>query len=136
MADVMMRCVLAYAATSQPERADGRTRWVMSRPWYDRLRAEACTEDQEAMRARAHAGMLVATMAAPPYECPACGAAPFATMNDLATHIAAMADPANREPDHGDCLFGLRMEVRDDGGEPHLETAWPAAPGRTGGQPW
>jgi hypothetical protein len=130
MGALMTRCMLAYAAACQQERADGHTRWVMSRPWYDRLRAEACTEDQEAARALAHASVWLSAMAEPPLACPACGGGPFVTMDDLVGHVAAMADPANREPDHADCLFGLRMEVRDDGGEPHLETTFPAAPQR------
>lgn len=35
-------------------------------------------------------------------------------------------DPDTWVPDPGDTMFGIAIEVRDDGGEPHLET--PAAP--------
>lgn len=37
----------------------GPARWVMDRPSYDRLRAEAVHEDQERARAREHANVMV-----------------------------------------------------------------------------
>jgi hypothetical protein len=120
MAEVLELCTQAYATMDARDRAA--SRWVMSRPWYDQLRAEACTEDQETMRAKAHTRVLVNATDPWPHTCPACGGGLFATMGDLAAHVAAMADPASREPGHGDTLFGVTMEVREDGGKPHLET--------------
>lgn len=114
-------CNQAYAATRNWERQDSRMRWVMDRPSYDRLRAEAINEDQESARARQHANILVRADAQPPHRCPACPAGPFATMRELSEHVAAMADPSNREPAEGDQLFGIAIVVREGGGEPHLE---------------
>lgn len=102
-------------------------RWVMDRAWYDRLRAEVVPEDQERERARMHAGAIVSPEAAPSYCCPACPAGPFATMKELAGHVTAMSDPADREPAPGDVLFCLPIDVRVDGGPPHLEAPPPRA---------
>lgn len=123
MTDLQDLCTRAYHATANWERADNRLRWVMSRPWYDRLRAETATEDREAARAQAHVNARILSREQPPYKCPACPAGPFASLEELYDHATAMADPANREPADGDCLFGIRIEVREDGGEPHLELA-------------
>jgi len=120
-ASVVDLCTRAYSAASgQP--GTGRARWVMGRDWYDRLRAELVPEDQERERARAHADTMVSASANPPLNCPACIAGPFATVAELTEHVTAMADPANREPAEGDVLFGMLIDVRADGGEPHLET--------------
>jgi hypothetical protein len=119
---VMDLCTRAYHATSNWERGAGHLRWVMDRSWYDRLRAQVVPEDQEAERARAHASAWIEAAAEPPHRCPVCPGGPFGTMKELTAHIGAMADPANREPSEGDQLFGIALEVRDDGGEPHLET--------------
>lgn len=97
--------------------------WMMDRVSYDRIRAIAMTEEQETARAYSHATMLVPVLAVFPLRCPACTAGPFATMDDLAAHAEAMSDPANREPGHGDTLLGLPIDVRGDGGAPHLEAA-------------
>lgn len=99
-----------------------RTRWVMDRASYDHVRAMAMTAEQETARAVAHAAAWIPVLVEAPYTCPACGAgSSFATIGTLNDHVAAMADPTNREPADGDCLFGIRIEVRDDGGAPHLE---------------
>jgi hypothetical protein len=115
----------AYSAAGPQERAG---RWVMGRPWYDRLRAAACTEEQERMRAAAHANLMVSAAEPPPARCPACGAGPFADMRAFTGHVAAMADPQNREPDPRDQLFGIPIEVCEDGGEPHLASTQPISP--------
>lgn len=94
----------------------------MGRDWYDRLRAELVPEDQERERAREHASASVSPETAPPYCCPICPAGPFATAEELVGHMTALSDPANREPAPADVLFGLPIDVRADGGEPHLET--------------
>lgn len=103
---------------ASPDRADAR--WVMGRSWYDRLRAVAVTDEQERARAREHASLWISTAAPPPDQCPVCGAGPFADIGAFTGHVAAMADPASREPNTSDHLFGLPIEVREDGGEPHL----------------
>lgn len=96
-------------------------RWVMSLDWYRRIRATAVTEEQEIARAMSHATAVIPVSATFPLRCPACTAGPFATMDDLADHAAAMADPANREPADGDRLLGIPLEVTAEGGAPHLE---------------
>lgn len=121
--DVVELCNRAYAATSNWGRDASRIRWVMDRSWYDRLRAQAVPAGGEAARAQAHANALISAEAEPPYWCPACPAGPFATSRELTDHVTAMSDPAYREPAEGDQLFGIAIEVRADGGEPHLETA-------------
>lgn len=112
----------AYRAAEPEQLADRRTRWVMDLAHYKRIRAATCTEDQELARARAHATALIDAMASPPHFCPACGAGPFAAVDGLTGHMATMADPANREPAVGDLLRAIPIDVRADGGEPHLET--------------
>ncbi len=109
--------IKAYYATDNRMRAPA-CRWVMNRAWYDRIRAEAS-----------------GPAAGPPYQCPACPSGPFADMRALAGHVAAMADPLNREPAAGDQLLGIPVEVRENGGEPHLEHAGYLTAGgaRTGG---
>ena len=100
---------------------DNRLRWVMDRASYDRIRAAAMTEDQEAARVQAHINARILSGDQPPYKCPVCPVGPFADLGELYDHMTAMSDPANREPDDHDCLFGIYIEVRADGGEPHLE---------------
>lgn len=100
---------------------DGRSRWVMDRASYDRIRAMGMTGEQETARALAHARAWLPLPAEAPYACPACRGGSFATMGKLNDHFVAMADPTNREPASGDCLLGIRIEVREDGGEPHIE---------------
>jgi hypothetical protein len=97
-----------------------RYRWVMDRASYDRIRAAAMTEEQETARARAHAMGWLPVLTEAPYACLVCPSGPFATMAALNSHVAAMTDPANREPDDHDSLFGIYIEVREDAGEPHL----------------
>ena len=116
MADLDDLACAAFAV----DRMDMRYRWVMDRASYDRIRAAAMTEDQERARAQAHANALLPVLTEAPYACPACPSGPFGTMRELNDHGVAMADPASREPDDRDCLFGIYIEVRDDGGEPHL----------------
>lgn len=99
--------------------------WVMDRASYDRIRAMAMTEEQETARALAHATAWIPILAQAPYLCPACPDGPFADMAGLTAHVAAMADPANREPLDGDMLFGIPIEVREDGGVPHIEDRTP-----------
>lgn len=108
---------------SAGNRRDGSSRWVMDRASYDRIRAAAMTDEQELARATAHAVARLPIPAEAPYTCPACGAGPFAAMADLNDHVAAKGDPANREPADGDSLLGIPIEVREDGGVPHLEAA-------------
>lgn len=120
--NVMELCGRAYQATDNWQRHASHIRWVMDRTWYGRLRAQTVTADQEAARAQAHASAWISTEAKPPYWCPVCPGGPFATMLELTDHVTAMADPANKEPAQGDQLFGIALEVRADGGEPHLET--------------
>jgi hypothetical protein len=115
----------AYSAAGPLERTG---KWVMDRPWYDRLRAAACTEEQERARAREHADIRIDPNAWLPGRCPVCMAGPFADMKAFTDHVSAMADPANREPDPRDQLFGIPMEVREDGGEPHLASTQPSSP--------
>ncbi len=126
--------IKAYYATDNRMRAPA-CRWVMNRAWYDRIRAEAVTDEQERERAAAHSGSCSGPAAGPPYQCPACPSGPFADMRALAGHVAAMADPLNREPAAGDQLLGIPVEVRENGGEPHLEHAGYLTAGgaRTGG---
>jgi hypothetical protein len=118
-ASVAALCFRVYDAASALDRE--RCRWVMDRPWYDRLRAEAMTEDQEAIRAQAHASAWLVSLAGPPFKCPVCAAPPFGSKGELYDHVNAMADPSSREPVDGDSLFGIPLTVRADGGEPHLE---------------
>jgi hypothetical protein len=96
-------------------------RWTMNREWYDRIRAAFCSEDQERARAAAHASAWIPASAAGLVTCPVCPAGPFASLADLSAHVAAMADPANREPAGRDYLLGFPIDVRADGGVPHLE---------------
>jgi hypothetical protein len=105
-----------YRAATPQARA-----WVMDRPWYDRVRAACVTEQQEQARAREHGLVMIADGAGPPPHCAACPAGPFADMDAYAVHLQVMADPACREPDPMDLLFGYPVEVRHGGGEPHLE---------------
>ncbi len=118
MADLQDLADAAFAV----DRMDMRYRWVMDRASYDRLRAETVTEEQETARAQAHATAWIKTV--PPYACRVCPAGPFGSIRELTDHVIAMADPANREPDDHDCLFGIYIEVREGGGEPHLEAPW------------
>lgn len=97
------------------------TRWVMNREWYSRIRAMAMTEEQEIIRALSHARAVVPVLATFPLRCPACTRGPFATMDDLRAHVKAMADPFNRDPEPGDTLLGIVVEVTADGGVPHIE---------------
>ena len=101
------------------------SRWVMDRLSYDRIRAAAMTDEQELNRALAHFDARILVLSEPPYACPACPAGPFATMAELSEHVRAMADPTNKEPQSGDYLLGIPVEVRDDGGAPHLEPVTP-----------
>lgn len=99
-----------------------RGRWVMDRTWYDQIRAACLTEEQELARASAHQNLMVSITAPFPRNCPACSMGAYATMDDLTSHVLAMADPRNRDPDTADCLLGIPIDVRDDGGKPHIET--------------
>lgn len=118
--DALFRLVAeTHAAADSWTRQHGR--WVMDRPWYDRIRAAACTEEQEQIRAEAHRCLYIAADASVPGRCPACGKGPFSTMAEFTEHVLAMADPRNREPADGDALFGILIEVREGGGSPHLE---------------
>lgn len=96
-------------------------RWAMSREWYDRIRAAFWSEDQERARAAAHASVWIPATADGLITCPVCPGGPFGSLADLSEHVAAMADPAHREPDSKDYLLGFPVHVRDDGGPPHLE---------------
>ena len=105
------------------QRADERTRWVMDRPAYDQLRGDAVTSEAEKLRARAHADAWVAYGPGTPYSvCPVCSSAGFGSTAELSAHMQALSDPEHREPDPRDMLFAIRIVVRDDGGQPHLET--------------
>jgi hypothetical protein len=116
-------CQRAYDATGNWERQDSRTRWVMDRSWYDRVRAVTVTPEQDRARAAAHATAWMEADPVFPRGCPArCAAGPFTAMSELAGHMAAMSDPLNREPADADRLFGIPVEVRAGGGEPYLET--------------
>jgi hypothetical protein len=118
--EVIKACYQALADAGI-RRADPAARWIMDRGWYDRIRAAMPTE-QEFARARAHADLMVPADAAGELKCPACGDGPFDGMRGLTEHVIAQADPMNREPSGRDRLFGLCIDVRDDGGRPHLET--------------
>ena len=130
--DPVIELVTQAYSTAGPLERTGK--WVMNRPWYDRLRAAACTEEQERIRASEHKRIWIVWGSPPPKRCQACPAGPFADMHAYSAHIAAMADPANREPDPRDRLFGLQIEVREDGGEPHLASPQPSA--SVGLSPW
>lgn len=105
--------------------------WVMDRASYDQIRAACLTEEQERARASAHQNLMVSLTAPFPRNCPACCMGAYATMDDLTSHVLAMADPDNRDPDTADCLFGIPIDVRDDGGEPHIEAPpWATLPPR------
>lgn len=120
MSDLVALCYRAYSEGAQQMFSGAQPRWVMDRNWYDRLRAELVSDDQEASRARAHADALI-PVHAHHFTCPACPAGPFRDAPELAAHMATMADPAYREPGDGDMLFALPIVVRDGGGEPHLD---------------
>jgi hypothetical protein len=117
--DLVTQAYSAFTGRDAAVTPSNDVRWVMGRSWYDRLRAAAWTEEQERARAREHAHIWISTED-PPRCCPVCMAGPFADMKAFTDHVAAMADPANREPDPRDRLFGFQIEVREDGGEPHL----------------
>jgi hypothetical protein len=107
--------------TAEYRAATNRARaWVMDRPWYGQLRAALVTEGQEQARAREHGELWIADAGNPPPHCGACPAGPFADMAAYVDHVRLMADPAYREPDPMDRLFGFPLEVRDGGGQPHL----------------
>ena len=116
--DLVMQAYRAFTGRDVPSND---VRWVMGRPWYDRLRAAAWTEEQERARAREHAHIWISTEDPRPGCCPVCMAGPFADMAAFTDHVAAQADPANREPDPRDRLFGFQIEVREDGEEPRLQ---------------
>lgn len=118
-ANPVIRIVTDAYCAAKP--IDGPVVWVMDRSWYDRLRAACCTEEQERARAREHAHVWVAEASVAPRRCPACVCGPFADMGEYLAHLSVMADPAFREPDPRDELFAIRIEVRDGGGQPHLE---------------
>jgi len=126
--DLIKFCYAAYGAAEPAGRHDYLgARWVMDRTWYDCVRAAVCTPEQELERARAHLQMMIDVNAPPPVRCPACHAGPFASLGELSEHAVMMADPGNREPDTRDWMLGVRIEVRDGGGAPHLETVDRAA---------
>jgi hypothetical protein len=103
---------------------DPHARWIMNRAWYDRVRATMPPE-LEIARANAHAVALMAAPPSFPTDCPVCRSGEFADMWSLSEHVAAMADPQNREPAPSDRLFGIPIEVTDDGGAPHLDAPTP-----------
>lgn len=114
--DVVQR---EYFAGRRPDRPGARLRWVMDRPNYDRLRAACTTEMDELARARAHARVMVSE--GDPRRCPVCGEGPFDPPDGLGEHVRQLADPNYREPNPRDQLFGYPIQVRADGGEPHLD---------------
>jgi hypothetical protein len=118
---ILELCRQAYGTVSDRDLDENRLLWVMDLASYKQVRAAAVTEDQERARAQAHANAWLRVPAEAPYACPVCPSGPFGTMGELYGHVTIMADPANREPDDHDCLFGIYIEVRDDGGLPHLE---------------
>lgn len=113
--------VRAYDVTDNWQR-DPAQRWVMDLGWYRQVRAAAVTEEQEEARAHAHANAYFGPTIAPSGGCPVCASGPFGSMRELSDHMALMSIPAYREPDPADQLFGLPIDVRDDGGEPRLES--------------
>jgi hypothetical protein len=99
---------------------DSGARWVMDRASYDRLRTATCSPEQELARASAHRRIMIEADAPPP-RCPACRQGPFDGLAELTEHVVRMSDPQYREPGPGDRLYGIAVEVREDGGMPHLE---------------
>jgi len=126
--DLVTQAYCAFTGRDAAVTPSNDARWVMGRSWYDRLRAAAWTEEQEQARAREHADIWISAEGPPPGCCPVCMAGPFADVKAFTDHAAAMADPANREPDPRDRLYGFQIEVREDGGEPHLASTHPASP--------
>lgn len=115
-------CYETFSAADPWSRVDySGARWVMSRLWYDCIRAAACSPEQELALARAHADLMIQVNAPLPIKCPVCQRGPFADLGALSEHVIAMSDPQNREPHPGDYMFGVPIEVREDGGMPHLE---------------
>lgn len=94
--------------------------WVMDRSWYDQVRAALTSDEQERARAAAHSQVYIAADEGP-FQCPACGQRPFATLPEMAEHVMNMGDPDYREPNPGDYLLGLPIVVREGAGRPHLE---------------
>lgn len=121
MTGVLNEVYEAYEAADPSLRYRG-GRWIMDRGWYDRIRAAAFTEEQERIRADAHARAIVPVLADFPLHCPACPSGPF-EWPGLIEHVRMMSDPLNREPGTADVLFGLPILVREEGGAPHVEAA-------------
>ena len=121
-ADELIRfCYASYAAADVADRNDYLGgRWVMERVWYDCLRAAMCTPEQELERARIHRGMMISVDAPLPLRCPACHKGPFADLGALSEHAILMSDPQNREPDTQDYMLGVRIEISEGAGAPHL----------------
>lgn len=67
---------------------------------------------------QAHSRLMIRADAPWPRACPGCRQGPFADLVALGEHVARMSDPQNREPSACDWLFGIRIEVREDAGEP------------------
>lgn len=119
--EVMQRlCDASARARAAGVRPAYGLRWVMSREWYDRIRAEAFTEEQEQQRAETHHRALIDPHAGPPWRCPVCTAEPFGDFGELAGHVRRFADPGYREPDPRDRLLDWPVSVRPDAGEPEL----------------
>lgn len=107
------------------DRPRAQLRWVMNRPSYDRVRAACVTDEQERARADEHARVWIPADPVAGLPCPVCSAGPFDGAATFAAHMQVMADPERREPDPRDQMFGYPIEVRPDGGEPHLDECWP-----------